>query len=51
MKTLILFTILALVVFTSCTGVLYQETQQESDGLIEAYEDARMKFDPESDET
>ena len=48
MKTLILFTILALVVFTSCTGVLYQETQQESDGLIEAYEDARMKFDPEA---
>ena len=47
MKTLILFTILAFAAFTSCTGVLYQETQQESDGLIEAYEDARMKYDPE----
>ena len=47
MKMLILFTILALVVFTSCTSALYQEARQEGDGSIEDYEDARMKFDPE----
>ena len=47
MKMLIPFTILVLVVFTSCTSVLYQEAQQEDDGFIEDYEDARMKFDPE----
>ena len=47
MKMLIPFTILVLVAVTSCTSVLYQEAQQEGDGLIEDYEDARMKFDPE----
>ena len=47
MKMLIPFTILALVVFTSCNSVLYQEARQEGDGAIEDYEDARMKFDPE----
>ena len=47
MKMLIPFTLLVLVVFTSCTSVLHQEAQQEGDGLIEDYEDARMKFDPE----
>ena len=43
MKMLIPLTILALVVFTSCTSTLYQE----GDGLIEDYEDARMRFNPE----
>ena len=43
MKMLIPFTILALVVFTNCTSVLYQE----GSGAIEDYEDARMRFDPE----
>ncbi len=33
--------------FSSCTNVLYQEAGQAGDGLIEDYEDARMKFDPE----
>ena len=47
MKMLIPFTIFVLVVFTSCTSVLYQEVQQGGDGSIENYEDARMKFDPE----
>ena len=47
MEMLIPFTIFVLVVFTSCTSVLYQEAQQEGDGSIENYEDARMKFDPE----
>lgn len=46
MKMLIPLAIIVLV-FTSCTGVLYQETQQEGDGLTEDYEDARMKYDPE----
>ena len=43
MKMLIPFIILALVVFTSCTSVLYQE----GSGAVEDYEDARMRFDPE----
>ena len=47
MKMLIPFTIFVLVVFTSCTSVLYQEAQQEGNGSIENYEDTRMKFDPE----
>ena len=34
-------------IFTSCTSVLYQETQQERSRSTEEYEDARMKFDPE----
>ena len=46
MKILIPFTILVLVVFTSCTSALYQEGRRESDE-IEDYEDARMKYDPE----
>ena len=46
MKMLIPLVILVLV-FTSCTNVLYQEAQQEGDGSIENYEDTRMKFDPE----
>lgn len=47
MKMLISFTVLALVVFASCTNMLYQGEQQERKGAIEDYEDARMKFDPE----
>ena len=47
MKMLMSSTIFVLVVFTSCTNVLYQEGQQDREGSIEAYEDARMKFDPE----
>lgn len=47
MKMLALLAILVLVVFTSCTSVLYQESQQKRDASIEDYEDARMKFDPE----
>ena len=46
MKMLIPLVVLVLV-FTSCTNVLYQEAQQEGDGSIENYEDTRMKFDPE----
>ena len=34
-------------VFTSCTSVLYQEGQQERTGAIEDYEDAHMKYNPE----
>lgn len=34
-------------IFTSCTSVLYQETQQERSRSLEDYEDARMKFEPE----
>jgi hypothetical protein len=45
-KMLIPLVVLVLV-FTSCTNVLYQEAQQEGDGSIENYEDTRMKFDPE----
>ncbi len=47
MKMLMSFTIFVLVVFTSCTSVLYQEAQQERSRSIEDYEDAHMKFDPE----
>ena len=47
MKRFALLAILVLVVFTSCTSVLYQEAQQEGNGSIEDYEDTRMKFDPE----
>ena len=36
-----------LLVFTSCTSVLYQEAQQEGNGSIKNYEDARTKYDPE----
>ena len=46
MKVLIPLAILVLV-FTSCTSVLYQEAQQEGNGSIENYEDTRMKFAPE----
>ena len=46
MKMLIPLVVLVLV-FTSCTNVLYQEAQQEGNGSIENYEDTRMKFDPE----
>lgn len=42
MKMLIPLAIFVLV-FTSCTGVLYQE----GNGSIKDYEDARMRFDPE----
>ena len=47
MKIRMLFTIFVLVVFTSCTSVLYQEAQRKRDASIEDYEDARMRFDPE----
>ena len=46
MKMIIPLVVFVLV-FTSCTNVLYQEAQQEGDGSIENYEDTRMKFDPE----
>ena len=46
MKMLIPLTILVLV-FTSCTNVIYQEMQQERKGTIEDNEDVRMKYDPE----
>ncbi len=47
MKMRMLFTMFVLVVFTSCTSVLYQEAQQKREVSIEDYEDARMKYDPE----
>lgn len=47
MKMRIPFTLLVLVVFTSCTSVIYQEAQQEGNGSIKDYEDTRMRFDPE----
>lgn len=46
MKMLIPLAIFVLM-FSSCTNVLYQEAGQAGDGLVEDYEDARMKFDPE----
>ena len=46
MRMLTSLAILVLV-FTSCTNVLYQEAQQEGNASIENYEDARMKYDPE----
>jgi hypothetical protein len=46
-KMLIPFIILVLVVFTSCTSVLYQEAQQEGNRFIENYEDTPMRLDPE----
>ena len=46
MKMLIPLAIFVLM-FTSCTNVLYQEAGQAGNGLTEDYEDARMKFDPE----
>ena len=46
MKMLIPLAIFVLM-FSSCTNVLYQEAGQAGDASIEDYEDARMKFDPE----
>lgn len=46
MKVLIPLAIFVLM-FTSCTSMLYQEAQQKRDASIKDHEDARMKFDPE----
>ena len=46
MKMLIPLAI-SVLMFSSCTNVLYQEAQQEGNRSIEDYEDARMRFDPE----